>query len=122
MTSDPADHPLLRARLEWEAANPRPEKCPKHPVFGDDYNVAGIRRCRICHYPLGVLRAAERHQGVVVPSDAVTGPCVLEHSHAHEWRPTGHIDTGHQPPRRLWECNCGERTWAHGDDEPPLTP
>ena len=39
--------------------------------------------------------------------------------HRHDWKTTGRVDTGHQPPRREYECSgCDERAWTGSDSGP----
>jgi hypothetical protein len=39
-------------------------------------------------------------------------------AHIHRWSATGTVDTGHDPPRREYQCRCGEHIWWSGDDGP----
>jgi hypothetical protein len=37
----------------------------------------------------------------------------------HRWAATGAVDTGFQPPRRLWGCTCGNQEWGLDDAPAP---
>jgi hypothetical protein len=69
---------------------------------------------------LAALRAAdeEAEQQALTVARAALEFALLP-PERHVWVTTGTIDTGHQPPRLLWRCTCGNQEWGTDDSPPP---
>jgi hypothetical protein len=75
----------------------------------DSHNAELLRRA----YPEVCAEMQLRYDatGGKLPGDVEPGDA------EHRWVASSTVDTGHQPPRRLWVCVCGEEMWA--TDNPP---